>query len=50
MNENDKHWVDKFLDLRNYVTVDKDCWVTPDAKQALEDVVVKIDEILKEIK
>lgn len=50
MNNTDEVWVDRFLDLRNYVSADIDCWVQEDAKTALGDVVVKIDEILREIK
>lgn len=42
--------IDRLLDLRNYVTIDIDCWGHDAAKQALTDVVEKIDKLLKEIK
>lgn len=41
--------INLLLDLRNYVTIDIDCWIHDSAKQALLDVVAQIDEKLKEI-
>jgi hypothetical protein len=40
---------DALLDLRNYVGVDIECYKNPDVKQALNDVVEKIDDILEDM-
>lgn len=42
--------IDRLLDLRNYASKDQECWTHPDAKAALQDIIDKIDETLKEIK
>lgn len=41
--------IDRLLDLRNYVTTDIECWGNDAAKQALTDVVEKIEHLLKEM-
>lgn len=44
-----KEVADLLLDLRNYVSTDAECWGHDAAKQALGDVIDKIDRVLEEV-